>query len=163
MMCNVVALLNTDYRGRQQRFISVPVKVADLELTGNDCVSHAPAGSSALLSPPRDRHTVTRSTKQHQLLLQPLHRIFVSHASGLTRSPLKTAWSLFAAEWLAGCISIIFDDGGSDCELLDVSTPDHLTSIDCPSLSLPVSISPFWFPLPNLPTLNSSSLLAVFF
>lgn len=70
------------------------VKVADLQLTGNDCVSHAPAGCSVLPAQPRGRRTITFSTKGHQFPRSNLHIVFSSllHVgSCVTRSHQETA------------------------------------------------------------------------
>lgn len=116
------------------------VKVADLQLTGNDCVSHAPAGCSVLLAQPRGRHTDhIFHQKASAPALQPSECIFVSPASGFWCHKVtpRDSRSLFASDWyshiLAGCISITFDDRGSDCQLLSANP---LKCTDCPSPSL---------------------------
>lgn len=140
MKCNVAALFKHWLQGSSTKAYFGVVKVADLELTGNDCVSHAPAGCSVLLSQARGRHTITFSTKGHQLLHSNLQIVFLS-LSWLTRHAVtaRDSTSLFLhltdSHITVACISIIFDDRGSDCQLLAVSSLGLLKSIDCPSLS----------------------------
>lgn len=77
------------------------VNVADLELMGNDCVSHATAGFSVLLVQPRARRTITFSTKGQQLLRSDLQIVFSSPlflGSYVTRSHQETAEVFFTAD-----------------------------------------------------------------
>lgn len=103
----------------------------------DDCVSHATAGISVLLTQPRGRHTITLCTKVR--LRSRLQIVFLSLMHrGLccTRSLRETAEAfsqLIDSHVWTGYISVMFDDTGSDRQSLDMSTP--LQSINCPSLA----------------------------
>lgn len=89
------------------------VKLADLELTGNDCVSHSPAGCSALLAQAGADTLSLFPTKEHWLLSPNLQDVFLSllHVDlDITRSLQETAEAFLRvidSPILAGCISTI--------------------------------------------------------
>lgn len=143
MSCNVAALFKHWLQASTIKAYFCAVKVADLELTGERLCFTC---SCRLFCP---AHTAQRQTHYHifhqrasATALQPSDCIFVSSASGFSHHKVITRdnRSLFFLQLidsyiLAGCISIIFDDSGSDCQLLAVLPPNPLKSIDCPSLS----------------------------
>lgn len=90
MNSNVQMLLSADYKRRQWKAYFPASEVADLELSGTDCVSHTPAGCSVLLTQPGV--TITFSAKGQQLLRSNLVLSSLLHmGSCVTRSPRHTA------------------------------------------------------------------------